>query len=92
MQTQTILFPEPSENFLKSIRQIVQEEIQKLPKPQATNGTEFIKIIEVCEILKVSRPTIYDWEKRGFFHSYKINSRTFYNRQEILDYLQSHTR
>ena len=89
--TQTILFPEPAENFLKTIRLIIQEEIKKLP-PSSANGTEFIKISEVCELLKVSRPTVYDWENRGYFHSYKINSRTFYNRQEILEYLQSNSR
>jgi predicted DNA-binding transcriptional regulator AlpA len=78
------------ENFFLKIRKIVKDELnhgagnRQDPKKQ---DSPFIKVEEVMLLLKVSRPTINEWVDKGYFKKYKVNSRTFYNRDEILEFL-----
>jgi hypothetical protein len=79
------------ESFFLRIRKIIKDEL--IGNSIGTNtennfSIPYIKVSEACRILQVSRPTINDWaDKKGYFKKYKVNSRTFYNRDEILEFL-----
>lgn len=53
--------------------------LQKIETPKKG----LVKIDEVMTTLKVSKPTVYNWIKRGIIKSHKIGKRTFFNMDEI---------
>jgi len=82
-----ILFPYEPDEFWEKIRIIVRDEVSKLGKDKAANiffetpGMTYkplYKIKEVCSLLQVTRPTIYDWIKCGKLKPYKIRSRLYF--------------
>ena len=75
--------------FFQKVRKILQEEISnsKFSTSENKKSNPFIKVDEVMEMLHVSRPTINDWVEKGYLKKYKVNSRTFFNRDEILEFL-----
>jgi excisionase family DNA binding protein len=82
-----MLFPYEPEEFWHRIRDIVKEEVGKAEKEKpikeayGTAGLTYkplYKITEVCNIFKVSRPTIYDWIKHGKLKPYKVRSRLYF--------------
>jgi len=85
--TTPILFPYEPQEFWQHIRTIIREEIKALePTKQANANFEtpgltykpLYKISEVCSLLQISRPTIYDWIKHGKLKPYKIRSRLYF--------------
>jgi hypothetical protein len=85
-----LLLVQDEENFFLHIRRIVKEELTEIKlskKKENPSDIPYIKSPETCRILDVSRPTVNVWVKLGFFKKYKINSRTYYNRDEILEFL-----
>jgi len=87
-----ILFPYEPEKFWEQLREIIREEVSKIskinpaPPEYQTPGMTYkplYKIGEVCQMLQVSRPTIYDWIKHGKLKPYKIRSRVYFLWQDI---------
>lgn len=87
-----ILFPYEPEQFWQSIRQIISEEVQSVDKQKSTAANfetpsmtykPLYKIAEVCAFFHVTKPTIYDWVKRGKLRPYKIRSRVYFLSQDI---------
>jgi excisionase family DNA binding protein len=87
-----MLFPFEPEELLKSIRQIIREEVSNVEKQKpVTNSFEtpgmtykpLYKIAEVCSMFHVTKPTIYDWVKHGKLKPYKIRSRVYFLWQDI---------
>lgn len=88
--TNYLLQVQNEESFFLQIRRIVKEELKGTTlnkNSEKSSNIPYIKVSEVCRILHISRPTVADWTERGYFKKYKVNSRTFYNRDEILEYL-----
>ncbi len=50
---------------------------------------EILKMHEVCKLLSVSKPTVYSWIEQGRLKSYKIGSRKFFLRSEIMEAIRS---
>lgn len=77
------------ESFFLKVRKIVKEELSnsKGQIQEAKSSIPYIKADEVMQLLQISRPTINDWVDKGYFKKYKVNSRTFFNRNEILEFL-----
>jgi excisionase family DNA binding protein len=88
----SIFFSCDPDEFLEDLRKILREEIRLAltvfhskgdnsvhPSP----GNELIKVRELCQFLKVSKPTIYDWIRCGKLRPIKIQSRTYFLRKEI---------
>lgn len=77
------------ESLLLKVRTLIREELSNAKgEPQKTEPSiPFIKVDEVIRILQVTRPTINDWASKGYFKKYKVSTRTYYNRDEILDFL-----
>lgn len=98
--TTPMLFPYEPPRFWEQIREIVREEVSKLTKRQPeplqyqTPGMTYkplYKIGEVCQILQVSRPTIYDWIRHGKLKPYKIRSRVYFLWRDMEQLLQIST-
>ena len=43
---------------------------------------------EVCRLLRLSKPTVIDYEKRGLLHVLRIGRRVYYRRSEIMRTLE----
>jgi len=87
-----LLFPYEPEQFWQSIRQIIREEVSQAagqrsaPPVYETPGLTYkplYKIAEVCTLLHVTKPTIYDWIRHGKLKPYKIRSRVYFLWQDI---------
>ena len=85
--SQPILFPLSPDDFWIQLRIVVQEELarsgssRKQPVEFEVPGLTYkplYKINEVCQILGVTRPTIYDWVRIGKLKPYKIRSRVYF--------------
>ena len=94
-----MLFPYEPEQYWKSIRQIIREEVcnaekQKPVSPSyETPGLTYkplYKIAEVCALFHITKPTIYDWVKHGKLKPFKIRSRVYFLSQDIQQLLQPH--
>jgi len=48
----------------------------------------YIKKEEVCKMLQVSKPTVDSHVENGYYTKHFIGSRVFFNKKEILTYLQ----
>ena len=91
MQETPMLFPVTPTEFWKQIRMMMEEVVeQKLNKSVQKEIPEshlpdraLLKASEVCEIFRVSKPTLYEWMKQEKFKSFKIKSRRYFSRTEI---------
>lgn len=81
-QNQHILFPVTIDDFWRKMRKVVEEVVcAQLADRAAMDDcptSKLLKMHEVCEMFQVSKPTIYDWIRRGQLRSIKIESRRFF--------------
>lgn len=91
-----ILFPYEPEQFWQSMRQIIREEVCRIEKGKLVSPTyetpgmtykPLYKMAEVCALLRVTKPTIYDWVKHGKLKPYKIRSRVYFLAQDVTQLL-----
>ncbi|HYD22668.1 MAG TPA: helix-turn-helix domain-containing protein [Flavipsychrobacter sp.] len=83
----TILFPVPANAVWEKLREIVHAELVKLQKG-ATAPLEFnvpgltVKPVysaqELCDLLSVTRQTLWEWNKEGILKPKKVKSRVYY--------------
>ncbi|TXJ28350.1 MAG: DNA-binding protein [Chitinophagaceae bacterium] len=87
-----MLFPFSPEQFWASMRQIIREEISQAGKQAQVNPAyetpglvqkPLYKMAELCGMLQVSKPTIYEWIKFGKLKPYKIRSRVYFLWQDV---------
>ncbi len=84
----SILFSDTPEHFYQQLRECIQQTIQKeLSTIKKDEEEIYLKKHEVCKMLQVSKPTIDSHVKRGYYKKHYIGSRVFFNKQEILSYL-----
>jgi predicted DNA-binding transcriptional regulator AlpA len=84
----SILFSDTPEHFYQQLRECIQQTIQKeLSTVKKDDEEIYLKKHEVCKMLQVSKPTIDSHVKRGYYKKHSIGSRMFYNKSEILAYL-----
>jgi len=91
--TTSILFSDTPEHFYQELRSCIKEVIQQELSITKNEEPEivYIKKSEVCKMLRVSKPTVDSHVQRGYYQKHGIGSRVFYNRQEILAYLERNT-
>ena len=92
-QVTPMLFPYDPVEYWEQVRKIVREEVKSAEKERSVSAPSFetpgltykplFKIAEVCALLHVSKPTIYDWVKHGKLKPYKIRSRVYFLWQDI---------
>ena len=82
-----------SEEFWRMLRKIIREELERNNINIESKGSSFktpgltekplFKISEVTELFQVTKPTIYDWIKKGMLKPYKVNSRVYFLWQDV---------
>lgn len=87
-----MLFPVSPDQFWQTMRALIREEINLMAKKNPVS-TEYhtpgllqkplYKIAELCTMLQVSKPTIYEWIKFGKLTPYKIRSRVYFLWQDV---------
>lgn len=87
-----MLFPFSPEQFWESMRQLIKEEISKASKQVPVSSAyetpglvqkPLYKMAELCSMLQVSKPTIYEWIRFGKLKPYKIRSRVYFLWQDV---------
>lgn len=66
------------------IRVTVDEATRNIGLKDQDDSERLLKIEEVSEIFGVSINTVHDWKKKGKIPFYRIGSRIFFKRSEII--------
>ena len=80
-------------NFsLDELKEVIQgcvaEAIKKdVEAPQ--ESSDLIKTKEACELLKITKPTLYSWMEQKFINGYYLGSRLFFKKSELLNSITS---
>ena len=91
MQETPLLFAVNPSEFWKQIKTMMEEVVEQklnasarkeLP-PSHLPERALLKATEVCEIFRVSKPTLYEWMKQDRLKSFKIKSRRYFSRADI---------
>lgn len=94
MQKGSILIPIDPETFWAKLREIVEQVMNDRDRKTRQSGNEgtpqLLKVKEVCELFQISKPTIYDWIRKGQLHSVKIESRRFFLESDIEEMITNH--
>lgn len=94
----SIFFSYDPDELLEDLRKLIREEFRlALTVFQSKHANSFnrssenelMKVRDLCNFLKVSKPTIYDWIKCGKLRPIKIQSRIYFLRKEIDQLLNS---
>ena len=76
------------EDLKTTISFIIKEELKVINAPKEINIIEYIKTCDVLKLLKISKPTLIDWRKRGIIPSYRIATQVRFVKSEVLDCLE----
>jgi len=76
------------EDLKTTISSIIKEELKVINTPKEIGIIEYIKTCDVLKLLKISKPTLIDWRKRGIIPSYRIGSQIRFVKSEVLDCLE----
>lgn len=84
---QIILQGITAEDLLKRFDTIVKDQISLLSKQlksQSSNSEQdYLSRKEVCQILKISLPTLNTWTKEELLPSYRIGTRILYKSEDV---------
>jgi len=73
------------------LRDMLREEINLLKKnedketSQLKNQDEFLTVQEACNLLRISKPTLYKRMEDGTINSKRMGSRILFNRAELIN-------
>jgi hypothetical protein len=87
MQTNLVLTSLPLNDFLKTVREIIREEMKANAAPPLPE--KLLSPAEVCQELNVSIPTINSWVSKGLIQKHRISGRVFYKMSEIVASLET---
>lgn len=88
MQETPIFFPVAPSEFLQLIRSMVEDvvdtRISKEPKlPSALAEKTLLLPKEVCQVLRISKSTLYELVKEGRLTGFKIQRRRYFARSDV---------
>jgi excisionase family DNA binding protein len=87
MQQTVILTPltiEQLQNFINDAVKIGFEQT-KTQEPEKTN---LLTRKQVCNLLNITPPTLWEWQRNGTITAYKIGTRVRYKETEVMNTLQ----
>lgn len=89
-----ILTGDVYEQLIEDVRAVVRHELQSAssPPPASLADEALLTIREAAALLDVTVQTAHDWKRRGLLKYYKMGSRTYFKRAEVLAALQSQQR
>lgn len=87
MQGQQIFFSVSIEEFWGQMKSLIEEVLAEkriiAGFHEERTSPKLLKAKEVCELFQVSKPTLYDWMRKGQLRSVKIESRRFFLHSDI---------
>lgn len=86
MQGQQILVSINIDEFWGQMRNLIEDILVNkgiISSEKTASTPQLLKAKEVCELFQVSKPTIYDWMRKGQLRSVKIESRRFFLYSDI---------
>lgn len=84
-----MLFPMEPKDFWQKLKAIVEQVViehsNSVPPTDAFNNgyRPLLKVSDVCALLKISKPTLYEWMNQGKLSSIKIESRRFFRWEDV---------
>lgn len=66
--------------------QDIEDTLQKLvskPEPELPPAEKYLTVEQLCELLNVSRVTLWNWEKSGILKSFRIGNLKRFKLSEI---------
>jgi excisionase family DNA binding protein len=91
-----MLFPMEPKEFWQKLKAIVEQVVIEHSNTGPTidtgdqNGPRpLLKVKEVCKILKISKPTLYEWMKQGRIESVKIKTRRYFKEVDVEKLIES---
>jgi excisionase family DNA binding protein len=76
--------------LLELVRKVIREELERvylesnqLKPPGGMIRKPLYKIKEVCTLFSISKPTVYEWIRKGKLHPVKVQSRVFFKGSDI---------
>lgn len=83
-----------AEELVKTIKDGIKDALSEKHTNSSNENQEedLISIDDVQKIFRVSKVTIHKWKKQGLIPFYKVNSRLYFKKTEILDSLQTKKR
>ncbi len=76
--------------IIAMIREAFQEGLMEC-LDQQTKGKDYNILLsrqEVAQLLKISLPTLFNYQKSGILKSHRIGSRVLFNKGEVMEALQ----
>ena len=90
MQNTPMLFPMAPDEFWKQVKATIEEVVnEKINQPFQPPPTDhlpekaLLKMSDVCALIQVSKPTLYDWLRQDKLRSFKVKSRRYFLRSDI---------
>lgn len=81
---QIILQGITQEQLLDGIRTVLSEFISKEQSPPEDTN-DLLTRFQTCELLGITKSTLWKYTKRGKLKSYGIGRRTYYKKDEVLE-------
>ncbi|MEM7373897.1 MAG: helix-turn-helix domain-containing protein [Bacteroidota bacterium] len=78
----TIIIPLEITEFRSLLKEAIREEIKQILDLQQYEP--LIKTQEAMKLLGVSKVTLLNWRNSGLIPSYKVNSRVYFKKSELL--------
>ncbi|SRR6266498_4359150 len=89
MENVQMLLPIEPKEFWHRLKMVVEEVVEQKSASYGSSPSDnpstspLLKAKEVCELFKVSKPTVYDWMNQGKLKSIKIKSRRYFLWKDI---------
>lgn len=83
METSTILHNVTPETLQELIRITIREEIENINPPK--DELKYLTRREVCDLLKISLPTLHNYVHDGKLKGHRIGRRVLFSEQDIKD-------
>ncbi|MEO6838602.1 MAG: helix-turn-helix domain-containing protein [Ginsengibacter sp.] len=87
-----IFYSETPEVFFNKLRSLLSKLLKEelaLNQRQESTPDDFIKITEVCRILKVTKPTVHKQAALGYYKKHYAGRNVLFERNEILEFIRS---
>jgi excisionase family DNA binding protein len=81
-----------AEELEAMIRRIVRSETQALQTPAKEKDEKLLSAKEVCELLRITKPTLHNWKKSDKIPFHRIGHRIYFKKSEVMNALQSSSR
>lgn len=75
------------EELTSIIQTTVSKEISKKTEPTTDDDNTFMTRSEVCDFLKISKPTLHKWTKEGKIEGHRIGKFVRYKKEDVISSL-----